>query len=957
MKYRKIIATVLLFYLVLVLEAPITFNGENAYVDQQGYIESGKEGLKSLDASGDFTKEKTNTEENRLSLEALGEEETLEETLNAFNPEVNVTGNYVGENTNGIIGEYNSSITLPGNGEYSIEGNVTNLESQYIQNPGAEEQSKFYAEDATNVGLGLERIEETDSLEGNYAWKFYSYNMESITYALYQKDLPLYNTDTKISYSYFLVSNSSLQNVVNSSLIFDFVFDTCRIMIIHWHHTNIDPPSIGDNTTSPFIVYRLLQNSSWNDQWNHYSLSISDLFTEGDPFIPTMMKSFGIYVISPEISECTVLIDEFQVKTSVTPSDIDLRINDIQISSTGPGTGSIEAVILFEDDAPYEYNIIWTYNSNNSIEGNFTVRSSGTVEIAYEKQILFYNVSTLLYSINILDLSPLIDQINITYPDLWVIFGNPTGADIISVDDLSNGYKILTLAIREAIFTIKCDFTVINHIVDVNYENTTIFEVLNASFEFQEPVSSTFIYIFWTKRETGGSTCEMVDNNILYSFPPWITDGNIDITFLILDGDYIGYRNSTINLLRKPASMTVEEQIDIPKYAIKELGVSYLSLDQYSEIENAIIYANIDGEIIQAIKQDEEYIILISSFYLTQNEYIVKIQAESQTHSTITKYVNITIYESEILIDLQHELSDNPSEYILNFNISSSGLPVGYAPISIEINHNDQYTGITEANGLFIYIAELPLDLLLVNVTCTIFKVSQIVATRTFEIEFENTLVEAERSAEDVLVATNITLTYDINYSLTHDRWTFMIEEEMVPILDAYIETQALRIPVNWDANAFYWQIQASEETNDHKLVIMTNGPNFEATNEENEDSITIHFIISTETKGYSNLSVLYQLNESYATSKYEWKLVTNNQNDVTEFYSLEVNDLYVYFTNLDIVQGSSLILDLVGNKNNQANSITNLIIPVVASTSVLLGVITAGIKIYNKKKGMILEI
>jgi hypothetical protein len=49
--------------------------------------------------------------------------------------------------------------------------------------------------------------------------------------------------------------------------------------------------------------------------------------------------------------------------------------------------------------------------------------------------------------------------------------------------------------------------------------------------------------------------------------------------------------------------------------------------------------------------------------------------------------------------------------------------------------------------------------------------------------------------------------------------------------------------------------------------------------------------------------------------------------------------------------------LDLVGTKISGVNNLTNLVVPLVSSSGVLAGAITTVIKIYNKKKGMILEI
>ncbi|GAJ24245.1 unnamed protein product, partial [marine sediment metagenome] len=49
--------------------------------------------------------------------------------------------------------------------------------------------------------------------------------------------------------------------------------------------------------------------------------------------------------------------------------------------------------------------------------------------------------------------------------------------------------------------------------------------------------------------------------------------------------------------------------------------------------------------------------------------------------------------------------------------------------------------------------------------------------------------------------------------------------------------------------------------------------------------------------------------------------------------------------------------LNLVGEQISDVRSMTNIIIPAVSGSSVLLGAVAAIIKVYNKKKSMILEI
>ena len=203
----------------------------------------------------------------------------------------------------------------------------------------------------------------------------------------------------------------------------------------------------------------------------------------------------------------------------------------------------------------------------------------------------------------------------------------------------------------------------------------------------------------------------------------------------------------------------------------------------------------------------------------------------------------------------------------------------------------------------------------------------------------------------------NITLDYMIQYPENHDRWFVIIEEEMMPILSAYIEAETLRIPVSWDDNVIYWEIETEKSNLNHKLIIETTGPDILTSIEEENNEIKIHFVIDAKTKSYTNISLVYYLNESYSTSDYLWQLFSTRDEDVSSSYELQVNDLYVLLSNVDIAKGSYLVLDLVGVKKSNSNTITNIVIPVVSSSSVLLGAIVTAVKVYNKKKGMILEI
>ncbi len=889
-----------------------------------------------------------------------GEEDNMSliESFDNFNPNVNIIGEYKSEIIEGKLDDGNSNISLPGKGQYQIEGNLTELGVQYIENPGAESTQLFYSENAIQAGLELNRINDGRSLEGEYAWKLYSNNTESMKYALYQEDIPLYQNDTEISYSYLLESNSSLQYIINSSLIFDFVFDTCRIMVIHWHYTNLEPPLIGDNTTVPFVVYRLLKNSSWDDQWNNYSLSIFDLFSIDDPYIPTTLKSVGFYVISPEISECSILIDNFKIRTSLDPNNVNLTINDVLVNSIGLGTGDFEIYQeITEEVSTYEYSLVWNHNSSYQILGNYNISIMGSSEILFVKNVTLFSSDVVKCDIIASTILSSINSLNITYPEFWIQVGQISGYDIIANQSDGNGYTTLILSKTGGETGISCSFEIPNLITDVSYSSLIVFETINASFELDTLHTNLSVGIFWFSEDNGSFTTNLVDNNLIYQFPSWIPEGTVDVTFIISEGDKIGFANSSFVLTRYPAEIIVIEEIILPRYSLVQIEVNYTSLVQGPFIENPTIYAILDNDQIPSILQNGTYYFYISSFYLSESNYSLDIFAYSNSHATVQKSVNLFIYESDIEIEFEWLELDGIATYQLSFNITSNNIPVGFAPLRIDINDDEIITGITNINGEYQHELTLPQHHQKINITCNVMKISTILASKSFEILLDNLQVEISRSNVEAIISENMTFSYTVHYPSEHNRWFVFTNEEMFPIIDAYIETETLRIPVSWDSNVIYWEIQVDETENNHKLIIETEGPVLSTSIEELNGEINVHFVVEAEVKDYFNISLIYYLNGSFSTSKYQWKLFSSQSIEVTANYELEINNLYVKLSGININRGSFLILDLVGTKISNNNAITTIVIPLVSSSGVLAGAITTIVRIYNKKKGMILEI
>lgn len=879
---------------------------------------------------------------------------SFDDAIEDFAPEVGIEGEFSSQIQQGEIQEDSLIIDLPGEGDYNIEGSISNLQSQYIQNPSAEDSEMFYSDTAVQAGLSLERLSDIRSVDGNYLWKFYSQNIVSMAYALYQDDIMFYNNDTIISYNYLLESNSSMQNVVNSSLIVDLVFDTCRIMIIHWHYTNLEPPLIGENTTIPFVVFRLLQNSSWDDQWYNYSLSLYDLFDKTDPYIPTMLKSVGVYALSPEESECSVLIDNFKVTTSVEPEDISLTVNNKNIDTIDVGGGYFD---YWDYISTQSYLLTWNYNSPFTINGDYSVNAKGEINIEGEKEVIIVDEIYTSYIITIENLSSTIEFVNITYPSFWELKDNITGCNVLLNENVTSIIAIISLQRIEFEIDLVIEFKIVNLIQDTYFEETTFFEQLNGTINLTEYIVNPSVHIFWYGSVNGSRTIELDDTNLMFTFPSSLTAEEYEVLFIIMEGNYFGYVSETIILTRNPSEIFTVDSLELPIYSLKTINISYMSVESGIEIEGKEVLAYINNEIVYATYEENQFKLQISALYLELGFYSVTIIARSDTHATAFNNLNLTVIDDEMTVNFTYERMEEMQNYRLQFNVTSGFIPVGYAPVIVNLNNETTTTGVTDKNGYYSCEVIIIPTTVYYTISFAVIEAQNTLVRKNFLIEFENLQANIERSDEEVIIADNITLTYDINYPVANSKWFTSVNQEMLPIIDAYIETESLRIPVIWEQNMLFWDYPADNNTKSHKLIIKTTGPQTRIIIEEESDTITLYITIDSENKMFNKLSFMFYINNTYSTSKYDWKLFSNKINDVTDKYNLEINDLYIYFTNIDLVQGSILVLDLIGLKTSNSNTFTNIVIPVLSSSGITLGAITTIVKIYNKKKGMVLEI
>ncbi|MCK4895368.1 MAG: hypothetical protein KAS47_01065, partial [Candidatus Heimdallarchaeota archaeon] len=604
-----------------------------------------------------------------------------------------------------------------------------------------------------------------------------------------------------------------------------------------------------------------------------------------------------------------------------------------------------------------EIDLKWEHNSSYEMKSEYILNITGTIRMPFSKNIQTESDATVSYTITANQISSEINQINITHPEYWVLNGNIENFQIQNVENVNENQTVLTLLKTDPTTNLNCQFTIQNLINTTIFSELTIFEMLNATVEFSQLIDEVTVFAFWSGIENGSMRGYITNETINLKFPSWVHSGTYDLTFIVIDGDNIGVTNTTINLIRLPSQLIVVDHIEIPQFALQILDIYYLDLDNGQAIEGSALTVYLDNEEIPVEDNGNTFRLYLSAYYLELGEVKLDIDAESQTHATIIESIEINVIESTLTASFKYTKMESLLHYQFDFCVTANNLPVGNAPVKIEVETIGIITGITDILGGYSFEIQLPLNQKEIYVNCSVINKYNPIFTESYEIQFSDLQVEIIQEGEVRASSDNITLGYRIQYPENHDRWFAIIEEEMTPIINAYIEADTLRIPVYWDDNVIYWETETEKSNENHRLIVETTGPEVSTSIEEENDEIRIHFIIDARTKSYTNISLIYYLNESYITSKYGWQVFSIKEEDVTELYGLQINDLYVLLSNVDIAKGSYLVLDLVGVKKTNTNTITNIVIPVVSSSSVLLGAIATIVKVYNKKKGMILEI
>ena len=238
-----------------------------------------------------------------------------------------------------------------------------------------------------------------------------------------------------------------------------------------------------------------------------------------------------------------------------------------------------------------EIELIWSHNSSFEIRSEYTLNITGVIKIPFNKNIQVFGDSVLSYLITTNQISAEIDQVSITYPETWSLNGSVENFQVQSIENINENQTVLTLLKIEGTTDLICQFDIQNLINRTTFTEFTMFEMINATLEFNQPLDTVPVIVFWSGIEEGSMKGQIDNGNLNLNFPPWVQNGIFDIIFIAIETDYIGYTSTTINLLRLPAQLIVIDQTEIPQFALQEIGINYLDLNSGQAIEEPSIIA------------------------------------------------------------------------------------------------------------------------------------------------------------------------------------------------------------------------------------------------------------------------------------------------------------------------------------------------------------------------------
>ncbi|MHA1114556.1 MAG: hypothetical protein ACTSRR_00170 [Candidatus Heimdallarchaeaceae archaeon] len=875
-------------------------------------------------------------------------------TISNFAPKIELNGRYKSDLNYLNLSDKEIGITLPEKGDFFLVGNVSDLKANIIQNSGAETAESFYANDSVLTGIELQRYLTSNGLSGNYSWKIYANNTTSLKYSTYMKDLSLFSRNIILSYDYKFDSNSSIQNVINSSVIFDFTFDTCRVAIYNWVYSNVGLEQVGQNDTSgDYDTFKFVRNTTWDDNWNSLSLNLSAILSEFSSNIPSQLEGFSIFVISPEQSESSFFFDNLKIESQPIPEEIELKLNGSLVNSIDDLKGSFSIQVHVEEKT--DVNLIFSLNSSYTVEGQFSLQAIGNISLFSKRQLLLVPPDEILFNVSIDNIVTGVFGVVIGIPLNWsLVEYNSQYVTLISVNEFEDfdQYELL-ICNTSSLVTI---FAIQNNVKSIVLTSSILFETLNVEFNLTFNSLSIKTNFFWIGPVSGGVILDIQNNRLEYRFPSIIPRGEYSIIFLNLNST-IFYYSCNISLTRYAADIAIVDSLTLPQYGSTSVNLSYHSLGNNISIENSSIYVFLDDTKVYSFTNITEVDFIVSMYYLSLGNHTVKIMAFSTFHASVVKIISLISYESPLNVVLDY-FSLNDKYYSINLNVSCDGFPVAFAPLKFYIGNISgscgALSGITDEMGYFQNKILVPLNILSINVTLHIMRYSSIIKIKTFTIINQILKVDVDKTDDELLLGNNVTFSYWIKYSAQNDRWFLPMVDGIPPVLNAYIDTGLFMIPVTWDNTSFYWQVKANSSTYSHKFVIICKGPQLNVKSYVTNNEIQFQLKIYASYL-YKNASILLYSNINTSLSSYDWKITNSNGLEITDTYKIVISYSYVKISGLELAEGTYLLLNLIGINNSFNNTV--IFIPLAIGSLTISAISFIGIKFYKKRKSLSIEL
>ncbi|MCG3217425.1 MAG: hypothetical protein KAR35_00380 [Candidatus Heimdallarchaeota archaeon] len=725
---------------------------------------------------------------------------------------------------------------------------------------------------------------------------------------------------------------------------FRFIFLEYSIEVVPWYYSPTEQGPL--NSTTQRIAKMTHYVSEWDQQWHHIEYNATKIGWEMFNLVPTSLETIEILVYSGNNFSMDFNFDNLSVKTTIPVNEANISINEIRCNDSyqiidEPIYGSETLMIVSDNNlVSINYNILTllTYSIESSIEmkilnktqfsfnGTLELNSNETVNVSFHRPLSWNSLYLYDENNNSIELQEVYNATIYSYEiqeqtEKLVYKGKGNNSLIVSkeVSELSH-----------------------NEPIEISGETLEIGEIFIG---ILEKTKNNFILSNWINSTLLWEWSKELKNDI--------PEGNYTL-FVIFPSTEFGWYQKELTLVTYSTHIDDLSFERLAYFENQAIQINYLDIDNLP-ISDFTCYATIDNASVELLYLNDEVYLNLNYPSLEIGLHEVQIIAQKEDYATVIKTHIFEVLSPNLTIDVYAESSQYGEYLIIQGSAEENDFPVYNTDFSIMFAESvgPFNSKTSETGGIFVCIPrphdgnmeELILTFKIENMNF-ILKSNVVLPSKT---GLHSVMVNNPVSQPQVFTNTNITLRLPVIYVEPGNAWVVSITEEMKPIYDVYlIDEDGLTNDVSMNSSHLWWTLEASENTTNNFLTLVTNGPYSELHYIGEEQKIH-KFEVDIWSPDHSFRNVILRSQLPFPLEQNVNMKVYDYSESVIMNYSLNLKIDVIEISYFSLDRGISLkfILEIDENTSEKDSSLVMIsVIGLGLSTS------TIGVIILKKKLG-----